>query len=239
MAPNLKCVLCVDDDPAILQLHQRLLEGAGYFVLSAHSGAEALELLVRDHVDVVVLDNAMPGMNGDELAVQLRRRYPKLPLVAVSGVEELPPAMLQAVDSHLLKGIHPERIVSTVAEVLARTAKSSADSETQKKVLCVEDEQFQLELRRSVLTSAGFKVLGARTAQEAMEIFEAEQIDLVVMDYWLSAKNGTAVAEDMKRLRPGTPIIMLSGFSSLPGKAQWWMRGFGRPRPNRKIWYAK
>ena len=85
-----KRVLCVDDDPAILQLHQHLLEGAGYFVLLAHSGAEALELLVRDHVDVVVLDNAMPGMNGDELAVKLRRRYPKLPLVAVSGVEELP-----------------------------------------------------------------------------------------------------------------------------------------------------
>jgi hypothetical protein len=38
------------------------------------------------------------------------------------------------------------------------------------------------------------------------------------MDYWLSGKNGTAVAEEMKRLNPRIPIVMLSGFSSLPGE---------------------
>ena len=51
-----------------------------------------------------------------------------------------------------------------------------------------------------------------------MDIFRDHQIDAVVMDYWLSDRNGTAVAEEMKRLRPRIPIVMLSGFSSLPGE---------------------
>ena len=126
--------------------------------------------------------------------------------------------MLQAVDSHLLKGIHPERIVSTVAEVLARTAKSGAEGNS-KKVLCVEDEAVPARTEEgvcSLLRDSRCSVPARH--RRRWRYFEAEKIDLVVMDYWLSAKNGTAVAEDMKRLRPGTPIIMLSGFSSLPGE---------------------
>jgi DNA-binding NtrC family response regulator len=82
----------------------------------------------------------------------------------------------------------------------------------------VEDEELQLRLREMLLESAGFKVFGARTAKEAMEIFRSNHIDAVVMDYWLSVENGTAIAEQMKALRPRTPIVMLSGFSSLPGE---------------------
>jgi DNA-binding NtrC family response regulator len=51
-----------------------------------------------------------------------------------------------------------------------------------------------------------------------MEIFRSNHIDAVVMDYWLSVENGTAIAEQMKALRPRTPVVMLSGFSSLPGE---------------------
>jgi DNA-binding NtrC family response regulator len=51
-----------------------------------------------------------------------------------------------------------------------------------------------------------------------MELFNRQHVDAVVMDYWLSGKNGTAVAEEMKKLRPRIPIVMLSGFSSLPGE---------------------
>jgi CheY-like chemotaxis protein len=214
-----KCVLCVDDDPAILQLHRHLLADGGYSVISAASGTEALQVLASSQakVDAVVLDLSMPGMNGEELALQLRERYPELLLVAVSGVQELPVLMRKSVDAHLLKGPHPERILATLSEVFAKH-RPVTDEDIRKTILCVEDEELQLELRKSVLASAGFRVLGARSAQAAIEIFEGEHIDLVVMDYWLSVKNGTAVAEEMKRLRPGTPIVMLSGFSSLPGE---------------------
>ena len=85
-------------------------------------------------------------------------------------------------------------------------------------VLCIDDEQLQLQLRTMLFEAAGFKVLQARSASLALEIFRTQQVDAVVMDYWLSGTNGTTIAEEMKRLQPRIPIVMLSGYSSLPGE---------------------
>jgi CheY-like chemotaxis protein len=213
-----KSILCIDDDSAILRLHKRLLEDAGYSVLTATSGAEALSMLAEGlQAEVAVLDYLMPGMDGEELAVELRMRYPKLRLVAVSA-NQLPPAMLHAVDNHMQKGRQPEQIVSIVSKVLDACGEACEEKRSSATVLCVEDEELQLQMRQALLESAGFQVFGARTAKAAMEVFRSNHIDAVVMDYWLSVENGTAVAEQMKQLRPRTPILMLSGFTSLPGE---------------------
>ncbi len=170
--------------------------------------------------DAVLLDYVMPGMKGDELAEKLRESYPNLRLVAVSAVDELPPAMLNMVDSHVQKGSEPEVLLTAVSAVLTQEGKRRKHVHLlpAKTILCVDDEQLQLQLRRVLLESAGFAVLQAQSAKAAMDIFRDHQIDAVVMDYWLSDRNGTTVAEEMKRLRPRIPIVMLSGFSSLPGE---------------------
>ncbi|HEY6763197.1 MAG TPA: response regulator [Candidatus Sulfotelmatobacter sp.] len=218
-----KRILCVDDDLSTLKLRKALFEAAGYSVLTADSGRKALELLTEvPFVDLVVMDYLMPGMNGDELAKNLKERFPQLPLIAVSGVDPLPNELLNLVNGHVSKGQREEALLSTVQDVLRNTTafeRNEEQSFTQHTVLCVEDEQLQLQLRKMLLESAGFRVLQAQTAAAALELFHAQRVDAVVMDYWLSGgKNGTAVAEEMKRLRPNTPIVMLSGFSSLPGE---------------------
>jgi PAS domain S-box-containing protein len=76
-------VLVVEDADAVRVLTGRLLYGAGYQVVSAESGAVALERL--DSADVLVTDVVMPGMSGVELAVAARERRPDLPVVFVSG----------------------------------------------------------------------------------------------------------------------------------------------------------
>lgn len=214
-------ILCVDDDPSILKVRTLLFAHAGYSVLTALSGEEALRLLDEGtDVDLVLLDYLMPGMNGDELAGKLRERYPALPLIAVSAVGQLPPTFLNTVDSHAQKGEDPHILLSIVSTLLARSSaqRRPGEVDSRKTVLCVEDEQLQLQLRTLLFESAGFVVLQARSASVAMEVFRSRPVDVVVMDYWLCGKNGTAVAEEMKRLRPRTPIVMLSGFSSLPGE---------------------
>jgi CheY-like chemotaxis protein len=90
---------------------------------------------------------------------------------------------------------------------------------SRKTILCVEDEELQLKLRKLLFESAGYCVLEAQSAKTAMECFRSSHVDAVIMDYWLCGKNGTAVAEEMKQLQPRTPIVMLSGFAPLPGEA--------------------
>ena len=85
-------------------------------------------------------------------------------------------------------------------------------------VLCVEDEHSQLNLRKLLFETAGFEVFAAQTGAEALQLFRTNAVDVVVLDYWMSGMNGLAVATELKRLRPTTPIIVLSGWTSLPGE---------------------
>lgn len=226
-----KRVLCVDDDADTLRQRSLLLEASGYSVVSTTSGRDALEMLDNGlAVDLVLLDYLMPQMRGDELAATLRARHPRLPLVAVSAVDPLPQSFRQFIDGSVRKGEEPQVLLSTIANLLARSESASeAGSASQRTILCVEDEELQLAARRMLFQSAGYKVLEARSARLAIELFSANQVDAVVMDYWLSDQdgNGTAVAAQMKRIRPRTPIVMLSGFTALPGEGALvdsWMR---------------
>jgi len=217
-----KCIACVDDDADVLKVRKLLLEGSGYSVVTASSGPELLLFLgSSEAVDVVLLDYLMPEMNGDELAQKLHQQHPRLPLVVVSGVAQLPDSMLEVVDATIQKGSEPELLLSTIAAILAQGPKEIPQIQSAKAtVLCVEDEDVQLRMRRRLFESAGYNVLEAQSAKEALDIFHSTRVDAVVMDYWLSGTggNGTAVAEQMKRDRPRTPIVMLSGFGALPGE---------------------
>ena len=218
-----RCLLCVDDDEDTLAARKLLLETSGYSVLTATSGQSALSLLAGGAtVHLVLLDYLMPGMKGDELAEKLRSQHPQLPLVVVSAVGKLPPALVSIADATLHKGHDPEFLLSTIDALLRRPDKheTSDPSAAQKTILCVEDEDLELKLRKTLFESAGYRVLEAQSASAAMDAFRSSTVDAVVMDYWLSGhgRNGTALAEEMKCMRPKTPIVMLSGFTSLPGE---------------------
>jgi CheY-like chemotaxis protein len=85
-----------------------------------------------------------------------------------------------------------------------------------KTVLCVDDEKIGLRVRRIMLESHGFKVLTASSGEQGLEIFDQNDVDLVVLDYYMPDLNGGQVAAEMRRRRPGVPIIFLSAYFSLP-----------------------
>jgi response regulator RpfG family c-di-GMP phosphodiesterase len=78
-------VLLVDDQPAVLRALGRMMTADGHNVLKAEDAAVALELLGREQVDVVVADIDMPGMNGVELVAQIRRLYPAVVRILLTG----------------------------------------------------------------------------------------------------------------------------------------------------------
>jgi len=78
-------VLVVDDDDPVRALACEILELLGYRVLEAESGETALDLLETVRPDLMLLDYAMPGMSGAELAARARRRWPDVPIVFASG----------------------------------------------------------------------------------------------------------------------------------------------------------
>lgn len=78
-------VLVVDDDEDIRQLQTTYLRRVGYDVSSVGDGASALRFLVDEKVDLVITDIVMPDSDGVELIRNLRREYPDLRIIAMSG----------------------------------------------------------------------------------------------------------------------------------------------------------
>jgi CheY-like chemotaxis protein len=81
----MKTILFVDDHEVLARLSCEILEMQGYRAVSAYSGADALTKFEKQKFDMVVTDFRMEGMNGLELARKLRKSYPDLPVIIVTG----------------------------------------------------------------------------------------------------------------------------------------------------------
>jgi CheY-like chemotaxis protein len=109
-------ILVVDDDALVLQSTAAMLADLGHRVLEASSGREALEYLGRaQSVDLVITDQAMPGMTGMQLAAIIRQRWPHLPVILASGYADLPPD-LEPSRIRLSKPFGQDRLVRAINE---------------------------------------------------------------------------------------------------------------------------
>jgi CheY-like chemotaxis protein len=93
----------IDDDREILAMHKGFFESCGYRVLTASSGREGLDLIQSTLVEAVIVDYRMPGMDGGQVAREVRRRQPQMPIIMVSG-QSIPAQAASVVDTFVPKG---------------------------------------------------------------------------------------------------------------------------------------
>lgn len=117
MAADRITILCVDDEETPRILRSLILQKQGYRVVTAGSGAEALKVLDRENIDLVLTDQMMPGMLGTELTKSVKTMQPSMPVILISGVNEVPTDASYA-DRFVSKIGGPELLFKTVAEVL-------------------------------------------------------------------------------------------------------------------------
>ena len=116
--PRRRVILCVDDEVNGLEGRKMLFEEAGFKLLVATNGAEALQLFVSHLVDLVLLDYHMPGMNGDVVAEQMKAREPDVPIALLSADERLPESALRWVDAFVSKSESPANLLQIVERLL-------------------------------------------------------------------------------------------------------------------------
>jgi CheY-like chemotaxis protein len=127
-------ILLVDDEPSIREGMARLLNAAGYDVSTAEHGFDALLQLRRVTPHVVISDLNMPQMSGFEFLSVVRRRFPEIPVIAVSGAYEsgdrVPGGVIA--DAFYAKGQHhPEELLRTVAELIRTSAERAINHHRQ------------------------------------------------------------------------------------------------------------
>jgi PAS domain S-box-containing protein len=116
------CVLAVDDDSLVLANLAAMLEDLGHTVVTAASGAKAIEALANHHeIEFVISDQAMPGMTGLQLLDAVRKSHPKLPFILATGYAEIS----QGVDSsvgRLAKPYTQQELAGAIASSYAGRA---------------------------------------------------------------------------------------------------------------------
>lgn len=129
-APEARTLLLVDDDRFMLGVLNDMLVGQPYRVLSACSGEEALDVLAHEAVDVILCDQAMPGMLGTEVLAQAAARYPRTVRLMLSGQPDL-----SAIEDAIASGVADDHYIKPLG---ARVLRERID------------EAFRLQRQRAV-----------------------------------------------------------------------------------------
>jgi two-component system, probable response regulator PhcQ len=115
-------ILLVDDEPQVTDALKRALRREPYVFLTATSGAEAQQILERQHVDVVVSDEQMPGMSGSEFLSKVRRQFPHTIRIILSGQANLESAVRAINEGEVyrffLKPCIPADLILTIRQAL-------------------------------------------------------------------------------------------------------------------------
>lgn len=120
-----KRILVIEDNPANLELLTLLLEAFGYVILAASGGAEGIEVVRREKLDLIICDVQMPGVDGYEVARRLKKdlMLHRIPLVAVTAlamVGDREKVLAAGFDGYIDKPIVPEKFVKQIQAFMER-----------------------------------------------------------------------------------------------------------------------
>ena len=114
-------ILWADDEMDLLKPHLLFLAEKGYKVITANNGQDAVELLKKNDVDIVLLDENMPGISGLETLSIMKNLHPQIPIVMITKSEEesiMEDAIGSKIADYLIKPVNPKQILSSIKKHL-------------------------------------------------------------------------------------------------------------------------
>jgi CheY-like chemotaxis protein len=203
--PGVALILVVDDDARERAWLARVLTGAGYAVVTAASGVEAIAAARARPVDAVTLDLVLPDMSGWQVLAALRRERPEVPVIAVTVVADRQAAAAFPLAEYLVKPVQGPDLVTAL-----RRAGVSPDGRPT--VLVVDDDAPTRRLVEASLTPLGYRVVAAIDGAAGLEAAAAVAPAAIVLDLMMPALDGF---EFLARYRTtpasrGVPVIVWS-----------------------------
>jgi DNA-binding NtrC family response regulator len=198
-------VLVVDDDPMLLGLLVDTLETVGYQVTGAQGGVAALDCLTNHSFDLMVTDIKMPDIDGIQLLKKVRRHYPSMPVLFITGYAS--PEMIgeASPDGFLAKPFRIQHIEALIEQTLAK--KSGLTARSVRKILLVDhDDDFRSNLA-DLLNYSRYIPFSATDENEAMRELENGNFAAVITDIADPHFDGVSLTLKMRERYPETPVI--------------------------------
>ena len=124
--PDMKVVVCIEDEPEMIMLIKAILNRKGYDVVGANNGREGLETIERVKPDLILLDLMMPGMDGWEVYQKLKasETMQHIPVIVVTAkaqsIDKVLGLHIAKVDDYIAKPFSPQELLNSVDTVLSK-----------------------------------------------------------------------------------------------------------------------
>ena len=226
-----KSVLVVDDNPINQKILLQKLAHLGMQAQAVSGGADALEVL-QDRLDVAapfalaIIDIQMPEMDGFTLIEKIRQRpgLNQLPVIVLTSAglpEHKERCIRLGVHAYLLKPCRQKDLLKSISTVFVQpeptglpSEKPQAEKKQRLHILLAEDNLVNQKVAQKLLEREGHSVVIANNGREAVEKYEAEHFDLILMDVQMPEMDGFEATAEIRAQEQGTtrhiPIIALT-----------------------------
>ncbi len=205
-------ILVVDDDTNLLDLLVDTLSGVGYQAVGVPDGVTALERLKDEKFDLMISDIKMPGMDGIGLLKRVRRYYPRMPVLLITGYPSAEMIGRASADGFLAKPFRISLIEELIESTLA--GKPERITGTLRSIMVVDDDDSFRETLTDMLRANNYVPLSASNAEEALRELENGDIDAVITDIRMPATDGITLMNRIKEKNPEMPVILTTDFAS-------------------------
>lgn len=221
-------ILLVEDDPMIAEIYMKKFEQAGFEMINATTGREALKFAQEQKFDLVLLDMVIPEVSGMDVLKEYKNNSvydSDMKVIVFSNLHETDTedqAVKNGADGFIGKMQYtPSELVEQIKHHLNEFAEQKKNKDLQngetnkmtgKKILFIEDEEIFLEMFGKKLTDDGFEVVYAKNGAWGVKEALANNYDLIITDMVLPAMGGLEIVSKLKMddKKKNIPIIVLS-----------------------------
>lgn len=203
-----KTILVVDDEVNIRDVYSKALSRQGYNVLTVSTAADAREIVLKEKVDLVLLDINMSEVDGAILfeVIRLFHKQVKVIICSVYSIEEQR-EMVKEADGYFDKSEGIGVLINKVNGYMKNTNQH-------KRIVVIDDEQKARIMFKHVLEKAGYETVSFSDNEAALQFFRNKDnhVDLVILDLAMPNINGCSFFEMVKMKHPDAKILIASNY---------------------------
>jgi two-component system, NtrC family, response regulator HydG len=201
-------ILLVDDNEAFLDSTKDVLEDEGYEIFTAKNGEDAIRMVGERPFEVILMDIKMPGLSGVETFIEIKKINPvvKVIMVTAYSVESLiRKALKEGAYAVLKKPLNMSMLLKEI-DIIIKSKNGGS-------ILLADDDKAFCDNLESILNEENYKVIPAYDGEEAVKTAGAYPFDILLIDMKLPILNGLEVYRRIKKIKPNTVAIIITGYA--------------------------
>ena len=209
-----RTILIVDDDPTICSELQKELKRNFFPTFTAGNSKDAIEILSKNKIDIILLDIFMPDVDGLDMLKKVKSKWPSVEVIIITGYSSQDvaiKALRRGAIDYLEKPINYEELNTSIGRAMEKITEN-ADLTYRHTILLADDDKNATKRLSRILVKEGYEVFIANNGKEGLEIINNNKIDILIADIEMPVMGGIELLEKVKKFQKDIEVIMMTGY---------------------------